>query len=154
MCVGRSWFTCIANGYVMQAVFATHLIYLSGMRVLQAYSTLYSSQACKAVCQADCDRPMRACKKGPRGQLQVCALDESAQAQVYPPGHPIDPSFRDGLRGPEYAKPVTIGSDVWVGGGAIILGMSRFRVQVWPLTPLHVPLHCPRHAKRPKIRIS
>ncbi|KAK9843721.1 hypothetical protein WJX81_003605 [Elliptochloris bilobata] len=42
--------------------------------------------------------------------------------QVYPPGHPQDPSFRDGLRGPEYAKPVTIGSDVWVGGGAIILG--------------------------------
>ena len=35
----------------------------------------------------------------------------------------MDPSFRDGLRGPEYAKPVTISSDVWVGGGAIILGM-------------------------------
>ena len=44
--------------------------------------------------------------------------------QVYPPGHPVDPSFRDGLRGPEYAKPVTIGSDVWVGGGAIILGVT------------------------------
>ncbi len=42
--------------------------------------------------------------------------------QVYPPGHPVDPSFRDGLRGPEFAKPVTVGNDVWVGGGAIILG--------------------------------
>lgn len=36
----------------------------------------------------------------------------------------MDPSCRDGLRGPEYAKPVTIGSDVWVGGGAIILGVT------------------------------
>ena len=34
----------------------------------------------------------------------------------------MDPSFRDGLRGPEYAQPVTVGSDVWVGGGAIIIG--------------------------------
>lgn len=45
--------------------------------------------------------------------------------QLYPPGHPIDPDLRDGLNGPEYARPITIGDDVWVGGGAIILGESN-----------------------------
>jgi len=28
---------------------------------------------------------------------------------------------RDGTKGPEYAKPITIGDDCWIGGGAIIL---------------------------------
>ena len=76
------------------------------------------------------DTCMHARRRAPRYSAQVRAIDENMQAQVYPPGHPIDPSFRDGLRGPEYAKPVTIGSDVWVGGGAIILGVCRFRVHV------------------------
>jgi maltose O-acetyltransferase len=38
--------------------------------------------------------------------------------QIYTPMHPLDALER---RGKEYGKPVTIGSDVWVGGGAIIL---------------------------------
>ncbi len=38
--------------------------------------------------------------------------------QIYAAGHPIDPQAR---RIQEFGKPVTIGSDVWVGGGAIIL---------------------------------
>lgn len=38
--------------------------------------------------------------------------------QIYTPLHPLDAIAR---RGKEYGKPVTIGSDVWVGGGAIIL---------------------------------
>ena len=38
--------------------------------------------------------------------------------QILTPMHPLDPVAR---RGQEYAKPVTIGSDVWIGGGAIIL---------------------------------
>lgn len=42
--------------------------------------------------------------------------------QFYPPGHPIDPLVRDGLRGPEFALPIIIGSNSWIGGGAIILG--------------------------------
>jgi acetyltransferase-like isoleucine patch superfamily enzyme len=42
--------------------------------------------------------------------------------QLYPPAHPLDPSVRDGLRGPEYARSITIGDNVWIGGGAIILG--------------------------------
>jgi len=38
--------------------------------------------------------------------------------QVYTPMHPLNAGQR---RGREFGKPVEIGSDVWVGGGAIIL---------------------------------
>jgi maltose O-acetyltransferase len=38
--------------------------------------------------------------------------------QIYTPLHPLDAERR---RREEYGKPVEIGSDVWVGGGAIIL---------------------------------
>jgi maltose O-acetyltransferase len=38
--------------------------------------------------------------------------------QIYTPMHPMDPILR---RTQEYGKPVEIGSDVWVGGGAMIL---------------------------------
>jgi maltose O-acetyltransferase len=38
--------------------------------------------------------------------------------QIYTPLHPMDHELR---RREEYGKPVEIGSDVWVGGGAIIL---------------------------------
>ena len=38
--------------------------------------------------------------------------------QIYTPMHPFDPELR---RREEFGKPVEIGSDVWVGGGAIIL---------------------------------
>jgi len=37
--------------------------------------------------------------------------------QIYTPLHPLDHAQRRTL---EYGKPVTIGDDVWVGGGAII----------------------------------
>ncbi|KAJ2162863.1 hypothetical protein GGF46_000245 [Coemansia sp. RSA 552] len=39
--------------------------------------------------------------------------------QIYTPEHPIDPKER--LSGLHYARPVKIGDNVWVGGGAIIL---------------------------------
>ncbi|KAK9808097.1 hypothetical protein WJX73_006031 [Symbiochloris irregularis] len=42
--------------------------------------------------------------------------------QIYPPQHPIDPLVRNGLRGPEYALPVRIGNNCWIGGAAIIMG--------------------------------
>lgn len=35
--------------------------------------------------------------------------------------HPLDPAERNGLQGPEMTKAITIGNDVWVAGGAIIL---------------------------------
>ena len=38
--------------------------------------------------------------------------------QIYTPLHPLDAALR---RGQEFGKPVHIGPDVWVGGGAIIL---------------------------------
>jgi maltose O-acetyltransferase len=38
--------------------------------------------------------------------------------QIYTPMHPMDAKLR---REQEFGKPVEIGSDVWVGGGAIIL---------------------------------
>jgi len=38
--------------------------------------------------------------------------------QIYTPMHPMNAELR---RREEYGKPVEIGSDVWVGGGAIIL---------------------------------
>ena len=38
--------------------------------------------------------------------------------QIYTPLHPFDPHLR---RSQEYGKPIEIGSDVWVGGGALIL---------------------------------
>ena len=38
--------------------------------------------------------------------------------QIYTPLHPLDAAAR---RREEYGKPVAIGSDVWVGGGAMIL---------------------------------
>lgn len=41
--------------------------------------------------------------------------------QLYGPGHPLDPVIRNGVNGPEFRLPITIGNDVWLGGGAIIL---------------------------------
>jgi maltose O-acetyltransferase len=38
--------------------------------------------------------------------------------QILTPLHPLDPELR---RSREYGKPIDIGSDVWVGGGALIL---------------------------------
>ena len=38
--------------------------------------------------------------------------------QIYTATHPMDATLR---RTREAGKPITIGSDVWVGGGAIIL---------------------------------
>lgn len=37
---------------------------------------------------------------------------------IYTATHPINPFER--IKGPEYGKPVTIGNNAWIGGGAII----------------------------------
>ncbi|CAK9779564.1 unnamed protein product [Cutaneotrichosporon oleaginosum] len=44
----------------------------------------------------------------------------AANTQIYTPSHPILPEERNGLRGPEWAKPIRIGDDCWIGGGVII----------------------------------
>lgn len=38
--------------------------------------------------------------------------------QIYTADHPIDPMER--LMGKEFAKPIVIGNNVWIGGGTII----------------------------------
>src|SRR4051794_14010106 len=56
--------------------------------------------------------------------LDVCTVQIGSftlfgpAVQVYTPMHPLNAEQR---RREEFGKPVTIGSDVWVGGGAIIL---------------------------------
>ena len=56
--------------------------------------------------------------------LDVCRVRIGAfslfgpAVQIYTPMHPLDAALR---RQQEYGKPVTIGADVWVGGGALIL---------------------------------
>lgn len=46
-----------------------------------------------------------------------CALGPGVH--IYAATHPLDPDER--IKGPELARPVTIGAKVWLGGGAIIL---------------------------------
>jgi maltose O-acetyltransferase len=56
--------------------------------------------------------------------LDVCPIRIGAHTllgpavQVYTPLHPMDARLR---REQEYGRPVTIGDDAWIGGGAIIL---------------------------------
>ena len=56
--------------------------------------------------------------------LDVCKVSIGSftlfgpSVQILTPMHPLDADLR---RREEYGKPVTIGSDVWVGGAAIIL---------------------------------
>lgn len=40
--------------------------------------------------------------------------------QLYAATHPLDGHVRQGIRGPEYAKPISIGDDVWVGGAVVV----------------------------------
>lgn len=40
---------------------------------------------------------------------------------LYSGTHPLDPALRNGLKGPELGKPITVGEDCWIGGNAIIL---------------------------------
>lgn len=35
--------------------------------------------------------------------------------------HPLDPSVRNGTRGPEFGKPITIGEDCWLGGNVTVV---------------------------------
>lgn len=39
----------------------------------------------------------------------------------YSATHPLDPKIRQGTRGPEFGKPITIGKDCWIGGQAIFV---------------------------------
>jgi maltose O-acetyltransferase len=58
--------------------------------------------------------------------LDVAAIEIGADVQVGPnvqlltPHHPVDPEQR--RTGWEAARPITIGDNVWLGGGVIVLG--------------------------------
>ncbi len=57
--------------------------------------------------------------------LDVCPIDIGEDTllgpnvQIYAATHPLDGKIRK-HRGPEFGRPVRIGSDCWIGGGAII----------------------------------
>lgn len=57
--------------------------------------------------------------------LDVCEVRIGARTQIGPgvqiltPDHPRDPAER--AKGIEWARPIMIGADVWIGGGAIVL---------------------------------
>ena len=48
-----------------------------------------------------------------------------ANCSFYTPGHPTSPEARNGLQGPEWASPITIGNDCWIGGSVVIIGPCR-----------------------------
>lgn len=48
-----------------------------------------------------------------------------ANCSFYTPAHPISPEARNGLQGPEWAKEIIIGDDVWIGGSVVIVGPCR-----------------------------
>jgi maltose O-acetyltransferase len=39
---------------------------------------------------------------------------------IYTPQHPVSPEERNGLKGREWAKPIVIGKDCWLGGSVIV----------------------------------
>lgn len=39
----------------------------------------------------------------------------------YAASHPLDPFLRNGIKGPELGKPITVGEDCWFGGNVIVL---------------------------------
>jgi maltose O-acetyltransferase len=57
--------------------------------------------------------------------LDVCEVRIGARCQIGPnvqiltPDHPRDPAAR--ATGAEWGRPIAIGADVWIGGGAILL---------------------------------
>lgn len=59
--------------------------------------------------------------------LDTCPVKVGARTlfgpdiRIYTALHPLEPAARNGLKGPEFGKPVTIGQDCWIGGSAIIL---------------------------------
>ena len=59
--------------------------------------------------------------------LDTCAITVGPRTLIgpnccfYAGTHPLDPSVRNGTRGPETGKEIRIGSDCWLGGNVIIL---------------------------------
>ncbi|KAL1871371.1 hypothetical protein Daus18300_004737 [Diaporthe australafricana] len=59
--------------------------------------------------------------------IDTCKISLGARTMVGPNcsffsgTHPLDPTVRNGTRGPETGKPISIGEDCWFGGNCIVL---------------------------------
>lgn len=59
--------------------------------------------------------------------IDTCEISIGARTLVGPNcsffsgTHPLNPSVRNGTRGPETGKPIHIGPDCWLGGNVIVL---------------------------------
>ncbi|KAL1835891.1 hypothetical protein VTJ49DRAFT_5912 [Mycothermus thermophilus] len=59
--------------------------------------------------------------------LDTCIITIGARTLIgpncsfYAATHPVDPAVRNGVLGPEYGKPITVGEDCWFGGNVIVL---------------------------------
>jgi acetyltransferase-like isoleucine patch superfamily enzyme len=59
--------------------------------------------------------------------VDTCPITIGARTLVgphcsfYSGTHPLDPFLRNGIKGPELGKPITIGEDCWFGGNVIVL---------------------------------
>lgn len=58
--------------------------------------------------------------------LDTCRVEIGARTllgpnvQLYAATHPVDGALRNGTRGPELGKPISIGADAWIGGAAVL----------------------------------
>jgi acetyltransferase-like isoleucine patch superfamily enzyme len=59
--------------------------------------------------------------------IDTCTITIGARTLIgpncsfYSGRHPLDPAVRNGLRGPEDGKPITVGEDCWLGGNCVVL---------------------------------
>lgn len=59
--------------------------------------------------------------------LDICPVTIGSNTLVGPSvnfyggGHPLDGKIRNGIKGPEYGKPINVGVDCWIGGNVTIL---------------------------------
>jgi len=59
--------------------------------------------------------------------LDTCLITVGSRTLIgpncsfYSGTHPLDPFLRNGIRGPELGKPITIGEDCWFGGNVVVL---------------------------------
>lgn len=59
--------------------------------------------------------------------LDTCEVSIGARTLVgpnvsfYSGTHPLDPLLRNGTKGPELGKPISVGEDCWIGGNVQVL---------------------------------
>jgi len=59
--------------------------------------------------------------------IDTCTITVGARTLIgpncsfYSGTHPLDPFVRNGIRGPESGRPISIGEDCWFGGNVVVL---------------------------------